>query len=73
MSLMTVKGDVLMTKPTYSVEVVESNDDLLWVSVFQVQTDGRRSLIDSRSYDSLDDGFFWAHHVILDFIGDQYA
>jgi hypothetical protein len=62
-----------MTKPSYVVEVVESKDDLLWVTVFQVQTDGRKSLIDSRSYASLDDGFFWARAVILDFIGEGYS
>jgi hypothetical protein len=58
---------------SYSVEVDVAKDELLWITVFQVQSSGHKSLIDSRSYASLDDGFFWARAVILDFIGDEFA
>jgi hypothetical protein len=62
-----------MPKLTYEIEVAESKDNLLWISVYQVGTTDKRSLIDSRTYGSLDDGLFWARAVILDFIGHDYA
>jgi hypothetical protein len=62
-----------MGKLSYEIEVAESKDDLLWITVYQVGTTEKRSLIDSRTYGSLDDGLFWARAVILDFIGDKYA
>jgi len=55
----------------YSVEV-HPGDDLVWIGVYQVQVDGRRSLVDSRSFRSFDDGMFWARVVIQDFIGDRF-
>jgi hypothetical protein len=60
-----------MKKVHYSVEV-HPGDDLVWIGVYQVQTDGRRSLVDSRSFRSFDDGMFWARVVIQDFIGDRF-
>jgi hypothetical protein len=60
-----------MKKVHYSVEV-HPGDDLVWIGVYQVQVDGRRSLVDSRSFRSFDDGMFWARVVIQDFIGDRF-
>jgi hypothetical protein len=62
-----------MGSVNYSVEVDVVDNDRLWITVYQVQSSGHKSMIDSRVYGSLDDGLFWARVVILDFIGDEFA
>jgi hypothetical protein len=64
---------VLKPNQSYFVQVEEDGDNLLAFTVWEGNKISDMTIIDSRSYGCIADGFFWARGVVADFYAEEYA